>query len=108
MIWQRLLQGCIFLTASLLTVLLAAGSFGLIALGLILKMRGQGLTLDSDRLSLWPSGFGAVEIHAWGAPWYGLAGVACLLVVLPMVLLALEHLFIKLRPTNAELLSDGC
>ncbi len=102
MIWRRTLQSLIFLIASLVSLLLASGSLALIALAAVLKVRGRDLILDSQRISFWPETIGALELHAWGAIWYAIAGVACMLIALPLALLLLEQLFLRLRPATVE------
>jgi len=102
MIGRRALQFLIFLIASFVSLLLASGSLLLIGLAAVLKVRGRDLTLDSERISFWPESIGALDLHAWGAIWYAIAGVVCMFIALPLALLLLEQLFLKLRPAVVD------
>ncbi|HPS02125.1 MAG TPA: hypothetical protein PLA90_11320 [Candidatus Sumerlaeota bacterium] len=95
---KRIVVGCIAL-ALILAALVA--SFGLVGLGIILKLGERDFTLSSGTFHYWPESFPSIDLLYEQNTFYIVAGALLLFLGLPLILTILEQLFVWTEPRRS-------
>jgi hypothetical protein len=97
-IFKRLVVGGIALVLILTSI---AVSFGLVGLGVILRMGERDFTLSSDKFRYWPESFPSIDLLYEQNTFYIVAGALVLFIGLPLILTILEQLFVWTEPRRS-------
>jgi hypothetical protein len=95
---KRFLVGGLALVSILLAIV---GSFGLVGVGVILRLAERDFSLSSATFRYWPKNFPTIDLLYAQNTFFMIAGVLLLFIGLPLILTFLEQLFIWTEPRRS-------
>ncbi len=95
---KRLVVGGLALILILAAIL---GSFGLVGVGIILRLGERDFSLSSETFRYWPEEFPAIDLLYAQNTFFMIAGALLLFIGLPLILTFLEQLFVWTEPPRS-------
>src|SRR5512138_3156819 len=95
---KRLVVGGLALVLILVAIV---SSFGLVGVGVILRLAERDFSLSSDTFRYWPERFPTIDLLYAQNTFFMVAGALLLFIGLPLILTFLEQLFVWTEPRRS-------